>query len=195
MIFDIPFEKEVISALKLLKDRLLTARPLLVEPALFDTWIIFTDGSCEAASRTSGIGGVLLDPKGRCVAFFSERVPKEFLDSLLEVSENPIYELELLPVLVSYRAWGSKMKGAQLVVYLDNDAARHSLIRGTAGTSKGAIILEHILNLEDQLGLKTWYARVPTHSNVADGPSRFACSEVRGLGASQCHVQASVLQP
>ena len=79
-------------------------------------------------------------------------------------------------MLLSYRVWGSKMKGAQLVVYLDSDAARHSLIRGTAGTSNGAVILEHILNPEDQLGLKTWYARVPTHSNVADDPSHLVVS-------------------
>ena len=84
-VYCVALSEEVISALNLLKDRLLTARPLLVEPALFDTWIIFTDGSCEAASRASGIGGVLLDPNGKCVAFCSERVPKEFLDSLLEV--------------------------------------------------------------------------------------------------------------
>ena len=102
-------------ALKFLKGRLQTAKPLLVVPALFDTWIIFTDGSCEAFARAGGFGGVL-NPSGICVEHFSESVPRELLDSLLEASENPVYELELLPVLVLYRAWSSRMRGAQLVV-------------------------------------------------------------------------------
>ena len=136
--------------------------------------------------------------RGRMVFFecyFSERVPAKVMDSLLSVSEHPIYELELLPVLVSYRAWGQRMKGAQLVVYLDNDAARHSLIRGVSGTSNGSVILERILQLEDALSLKVWYARVPTYSNIADGPSRGSCDVVQGLGSTRCQICASVLQP
>ena len=193
--YAVPLSAEMKFALHLLKTRLENSKPLIVEPALFDTWILFTDGACEASARTGGLGGVLLSPCGRCQEHFSERVPAVLMHSFLSVSENPIYELELLPILVSYRAWGQRMKGAQLVVYLDNDAARHSLIRGVAGTPNGSVILDRILQLEDALSLKVWYARVPTHSNIADGPSRGSCDEVQGLGSTRCQISASVLQP
>ena len=39
-------------------------------------------------------------------------------------------------------------------------------------SSNARPILESILRLEVEFSLLTWYARVPTFSNVADGPSR-----------------------
>ena len=37
-----------------------------------------------------------------------------------------------------------------------------------------------------------WYARVPTDSNLSDGPSRFSCENVIALGAAECKMEASV---
>ena len=45
-------------------------------------------------------------------------------------------------------------------------------------------IVQDIMCEECRLELKSWYARVPSHSNVSDGPSRLDCEEVRQLGSS-----------
>lgn len=41
---------------------------------------------------------------------------------------------------------------------------------------------------ECKLRLKSWYARVPTHSNISDGPSRMDCTEIEQLGSVEAKV-------
>ena len=98
-----------------------------------------------------------------------------------EYSLNPIYELELLPMLVSVLAWGHLWKGCQVVFYGDSDAARSSLIAGRSVTQVGEKIVSSFVDLEFSLQLKVWFSRVPMSSNIADGPSRLDCSEVLSL--------------
>ena len=50
------------------------------------------------------------------------------MDSLLDKSSNPIYELEIAPILVAVSLWRQILQGSQLVCYLDNEAARFSYI-------------------------------------------------------------------
>lgn len=46
-------------------------------------------------------------------------------------------------------------------------------------------IVQCIMESEYRLKLKSWYAgvRVPSRSNISDGPSRMDCTEVRQLGS------------
>ena len=99
-------------------------------------------------------------------------------------SLNPIYELELLPMLVAELVWGKLFKGSQVVLYGDNDAARASFIAGRASTQVRELIMSSFVSHELQLQLKTWFSRVPTASNKADGPSRMDCELVEKLGSS-----------
>ena len=80
------------------------------------------------------------------------------------------------------------IKGCQGVFYGDNDAARASLIAGRASTSVGEKILSSFVNHELSLQLKVWFSRVPTSSNIADGPSRLDCELVEGLHSSLVEV-------
>ena len=66
--------------------------------------------------------------------------------------------------------------------YLDNEGARHSCVRcfsQTSATSDDWI--RCILDSESKLAVRSWYGRVPTASNIADGPSRLSFSEVSSL--------------
>ena len=97
---------------------------------------------------------------------------------VLAYSSNPIYELELLPVLLAMRAWGSVFKSGQLVCYVDNEAAKAALIKSCAATSVGERIVNAIRLAEDDLQLRCWYSRVPSKSNPADAPSRLCFDNV-----------------
>ena len=89
-----------------LQERVLQAPPIEITSKVLDTWIIFTDGACEGSdTKVGSIGGVLVDPYGNLVEFFSSEVPSALMTKLCETSANPIYELELLPVLVAYLCW------------------------------------------------------------------------------------------
>ena len=50
-------------------------------------------------------------------------------------------------------------------------------------TSHAAKLVKAYVNLEFEHQVKTWFARVPSHSNVGDGPSREDISLVTKLGA------------
>ena len=46
-------------------------------------------------------------------------------------------------------------------------------------------IVHRTMEKESRMELKSWYARVPTHSNISDGPSRLDCTEVEQLGSTE----------
>ena len=49
-----------------------SSAPLIVQPSIKATWILFTDGACEPERCWGGIGGVLFAPNGSCVGYFGE---------------------------------------------------------------------------------------------------------------------------
>jgi hypothetical protein len=95
------------------------------------SWIVFTDGACEGPDgrKEGGIGGVLIDPFGKVVSFFGGKVPGPIMEHLLTKSMNPIYELEVLPVLIAIWMWGNRLTLAQVCWYLDNEASRSAFIK------------------------------------------------------------------
>ena len=169
-------------ALQVLLDRVKSSTPLLVQPSIRSTWILFTDGACEPERHWGGIGGVLFAPNGSCAGYFGEEVPRELMDHLMSFSKNPIFELEIAPLVIAYELWQTLVRGSQLVCYLDNEGARHSCIRCFSQTSATSDEwIRCILNSESTLAVHSWYGRVPTASNIADGPSRLSFSEVSSL--------------
>ncbi|CAE7465617.1 NaCP60E [Symbiodinium sp. CCMP2592] len=170
------------AALQVLLDRVSSSAPLIVQPRIRSTWILFTDGACEPERQWGGIGGVLISPNGYCAGYFGEEVPSSLMHDLLAASKNPIFELELAPLLIAYELWGNLFEGSQLVCYLDNEGARHSCIRCFADSSESSDLwVQKILELEMQSRVHVWYGRVPTSSNIADGPSRLTFGAVEHM--------------
>ena len=172
-----------------LQERVLQAPPIEI-PRVLDTWFVFTDGACEGLDSKSGsIGGVLVDPAGNLVKYFSSEVPSSFMTKLCEASANPIYELELLPVLVAYLCWRPHLVSCQTVFYVDNDAARAGLTKAFGATQHAEAIVHQIMSLESETRNKPWYGRVPTASNISDDPSRMECSYLDSIGCQRCEVE------
>ena len=78
-------------------------------------------------------------------------------------------------------------------MYLGNDAARAALCKGYGATSAAQIVVQKVMEQECRCELKTWFARVPTHSNIADGPSRLQCKEVELMGSKKLEVDWNVV--
>ena len=69
-----------IRAVEFLAKRVSDAHAVHINPVFLDTFIIFTDGACEGEQeKTGSVGGVLVDPAGRCYQHFSCRVPERFI--------------------------------------------------------------------------------------------------------------------
>ena len=161
------------------------AVPIRIGPKLHQPWIIFSDGSSEPEDGTGAFGGVLVNPSGQCQHFFSSSIPSHCIQSLLKHSGNPIYELEILPLIVCLELWGDLLQDSPVVHYIDNDAAKASMIKGYGATDVSTTLVQHHVELEEQLQLDVWFSRVWSFSNLSDGPSRNDCSEGLAMGASQ----------
>ena len=169
----IKVEGQLREALIFLREEVESVEPLRIERCLSNTWIVFTDGAFEpSSSNPATIGGVLVSPHGSVVSYFGEALPPELTKHFVEKSKHPIYELELLPVLISLVLWGPMMKSSHAVCYLDNDAARSSLIRASGATDLGTWLIDLTVQFEIENKLVPWFARVPSISNPADEVSR-----------------------
>ena len=144
----------VVRAMHALLDRLASAHPLELSYRSERTFILHTDGACEGNPKVGSIGGVLIGLHGEPISFFSERVPDGFMQALSENSDNPIFELELLPVLTSYMIGGEWIKHSQLMIYIDNNGAKDVLQAAAGGHGLGHIILCECLRDENALGIK-----------------------------------------
>ena len=113
---------------------------------------------------------------------------------LQQIHANPIYELELLPVLVAYICWRRHLVNCQTVFYLDNDAARAGLTKALGATQHAEAIAHRIMSLESETRNKPWYGRVPTASNISDDPSRLECQYIESLGCQRCDIDWSSQQ-
>ena len=133
--------KDLINTLRFLRRRVENADPVKVERCFSSTWLVFTDGSCEAEKKFGGIGGILISPSGSCVQYFSSEVPAWLMDLLLEEPANPIHELELLPVYLATSLWVSRISVFQVVWYIDNESARMAAIRGSGETTFASLFI------------------------------------------------------
>ena len=180
-------DDEAVMHLEFLKDRIASRIPIMISKTLYDTWYLFTDGACEPEARRGSVGGVVFAPNFRCISFFSAEIPSDFMNAFLSKSKNPIHEIELLPAWFSIVLWSDLFKNSQAVHFIDNESSRMALVKGYGETFFGKRIVCSHVEQENALQLRSWYARVPSFSNIAaaDGPSRMDCALVTRLGGKQ----------
>ena len=179
------FSRDDYATLTFLRNRVVTVPPIQIHQCQLETWFVFTDGACESQDASGGVGGVLMDPRGKVVQHFKRRTEGNRAASFGKFRKSylRVYELELAPILIAISLWGNLFLNSQVVMYLDNDAARAGLIKMRGATDIGDIIIQETAVLEARLAFRPWFGRVPTASNVADGPSRLDCRFVESLGS------------
>ena len=103
---------ELVVTLKLLLDRVRAGKPIVVSRKLFSTWVCFTDGACE---NKASMGAVLIGPAGNAFGYFGGEFPEELQSHFYRESKHPIYEVELLPTLVTIIVWKEVLQSCQIV--------------------------------------------------------------------------------
>jgi hypothetical protein len=169
-----------LSKLRWIIDWLLNSTPRLISPSsVCEPLLLFTDGACEGylgnEEITTSCGAVLLDRRDRLALVFGFRVNSNLQEEWITNGcgkRQLVTEAELLPVLVARKLWADRLAGAKLFVYVDSNPAKYSLIRGISESLACSNIIRAI-SIHDAASMTwAWYSRVPTRSNVADGPSR-----------------------
>ena len=79
-----------------------------------------------------------------------------------------------------------------VLLFVDNDAARHSLVAGYSPSLDSAALITYSAHQDTHLHLLQWVARVPSFSNISDGPSRGDYSKLEKMPHS---VRYSVTPP
>eukprot|EP00438_Fugacium_kawagutii_P023433 Skav223482 [mRNA] locus=scaffold643:15800:17638:+ [translate_table: standard] len=181
--------EQCVRALDRFANNLRIAAPRIIRTEAAETWYIFTDACFEPKDGCpfSGIGGVLVNPQGRVVSFFSEQLSKRHLEILgWGEKKTVIFEAELLGMIVAMTLWEKVIRGALVVCYIDNNSARDVAISGAARNSAAHNLLEKLIAVEMSSNGFFWYARVPSPSNIADEPSRLDCKKMLALKAKRC---------
>ena len=184
-----PLTDDARFGLQWMMERVVKAPPREIWSRPSETLLLFVDGACEpAASQASGmltsIGAVLLDSSGRGLNFFGMRVPEDITLVWANGSRtNLVFEAEVLPYAPALECWGHLMNGA-----------RHSWIKGSADSSCPRMMIHRGALREAELQVIPYFCRVPTHSNLADGPSRDDFEQCLHLGAEQTFVDHQMLR-
>ena len=175
-------------ALQFLKEHVSVSKPVELTKSAGKTYYIFTDGAVEPTADGSqivaSVGGILYNNDGEAEAFFSERVPQLILDLFLQHSSHPIFEVELLAVLVAAHVWAPAIANSYVVFYIDNEAAKSALMKTHSSVLFGNVLTTCFAQLESEHSLKVWFGRVPSYSNPADKPSRFEIQQLLDVGSA-----------
>ena len=179
-----------IESLRLLLKRLETGRPREV-PCLpmGSPVVLFTDGASEGSMHT--IGGVLVD--GTDVEFYACSVPEALVTAWKSIYSHVIGPIEMYAVLVAAKLWKSRIHGKRCVFFVDNNSAMDALIKGSSTAAVFRELLGVWEGMECIANSWPWVARVPSHSNPADEPSRGILTLMHSLQATRCtHVLCPV---
>ena len=167
-------------SLSTLMSRLQTGQPKEI-PCFSDQppVVICTDGASEGDDHT--IGGIVSN--GDQLEYFACRVPDPLVREWFASYKHIIGLVEMYAVLVAADVWADLVKGRRVIYFIDNQSSLDALIKGTSSSELFRAMLERWENLDVNSGAMNWFARVPSHSNPADGPSRGDHTLMDSLGA------------
>ena len=167
-----PVQDDLCDALSMLRDRIVSAEPYKIFGKSRSVAHVYADACFEPGPK-AGLGGVLVDSNGKCISCFGIWLPEDVVNMLNPLEhETVIAELEALATLLSLHLFESYLVDKDVVVFTDNNAVLSALISGRSTNEVVRLVVNKTFMWEDRLGLLLWHERVPSASNVADGPSR-----------------------
>ena len=161
--------------LLLLKEILLTCPPrTLSVTGETRPLLVFSDGACEGEQFGKvTVGAVIFDTISKKAKMFGDTVPNDLVEVWKSEGKiQTIGQAEILPVVLSRIAFEEEMRHRRVFYFIDNDSARMALIRGCSNSHSSMKLISVMIQLECKTQSWAWFARVPTHSNPGDGPSR-----------------------
>ncbi len=164
--------ERLVKALLFLKDHLQNAPPRVItacDPS--KNLIVFSDGAFEKEVATWGFF-IFDTADDTCITeggTISAELTRAWMNS---VGDQIITQVELFAVLIARVQLEKATRGRKVVYFIDNDAARDSLIKGYSDSKASMNVIYQFFALERTSPSSLWFARVPSHSNVSDAPSR-----------------------
>ena len=144
--------------------------------------ILFTDASYEGG--VAGIGAVLVDTLGGRPEVYDGQIPDDLVQHWTSTGQEQIISQAELTVVVAMRFMlGARLKGRRIIYFIDNEAARFALLKGTSGKDSMQRLAAAFHAADLIHPCVTWVERVPSSSNPSDSPSRGQADEcVKAIG-------------
>ena len=137
-------------AFVIFQEELARDEPVTINCATTKTWTIYADGAFEPDGEIrASVGAVLVSPDGLVVERFGLKLPDSLTSEFEKDSKHPICELEIFPILPALRVWQRHLLNAQIVFYLDNDAARSGMIRAKVSTRLAQSPISELVSLRN----------------------------------------------
>ena len=138
--------------------------------------LLFTDASYEGGK--SGIRAVLVDTLGGKPEIFDGEIPEDVIRHWQSTGqEQVISQAELAVVVMMRHMLRTRLAGRRVIYFIDNEAARHSTLKGTSGKDSMQRLTAAFHAVDLHHPSISWVERVPSESNPADAPSRGKASE------------------
>ena len=144
--------------------------------------ILYTDAS-DVPGRVPQrlLGAVLFDPLDNGLFYSTWPVPSSLVSTWLP-KKSFMGQLELLAAPFALTTWEPRITNRSILLFIDNDSAAASLVKGYSPQHDSASIVGEFWLLAASLRSHVYIDRVESKSNIADGPSRNDFTLVKSLG-------------
>ena len=134
--------------------------------------LLYTDAS-DVPGRTPQrlMGAVLYDPIDGSLLYSSWAVTPSLVDRWVP-KKSYMGQLELLAAPFAFSTWQDRLTNRSVLLYIDNDSAAASLVKGYSPKGDSAEIVGEFWILVASMRSHVYIDRVESKSNIADGPSR-----------------------
>ena len=92
--------------------------------------------------------------------------------------EHVVGLVELYAVAVAFQTWEDKLKDQRVICFTDSWPVFDVVVKGNSTKPEWRDLLLIIEDLDERSPMLLWMARVPSKSNPADAPSRFAVHDI-----------------
>ena len=106
------------------------------------------------------------------VKSWNDEIARSFPDRRDATHRQVIGQAELFPAAIVKHAYQKLFQSRRVLFFIDNDSARHALIKASSTSEASNRILQFVTAVDVETHTWAWYTRVPSASNPADDPSR-----------------------
>ena len=124
---------------------------------------------------------------GNYAEYFGVRLNDAQLSRLQSETKHVIASLEIVPVVTALGEWSERMLHRSVFFFVDNDAARASLIKMHSDVCSMRVALLRAEVKMQESPCFPWFGRVPSSSNPGDAPSRLVKLQIK-IKAKQIQV-------
>ena len=176
--FKMLLDETEVEAFKMLRQRMLSGRPRTIAvSAPQSPVLVFTDGAFEPSGdgMVATVGGVIFTPNGNefLVRAFGCRLGQTTLDRwLTNGRKHLIGQVELYAVVLARGHWSSWIDNERTVFFIDHAGVVGACISGNSREKTWRELLVLLEDYDSKSPCVSWFTRVPSQSNISDGPSR-----------------------